>query len=330
MLAIVVLGFFTFQETLYVRENASPEYVNEKDIKAVTEMTTSLAEKQTDYNYKGICPKWYLPYDPDYLKVHPAGFWLSVWRFVPLLLSPLTWFTVATFGMLQVWVVIASSSVSQVFAAPPYLFDATQCGLLSVASLVGALLAFIVFGPALDFWIKYSAKRNNGIFEPEFRLPPMIISTLTVCFGFVGYGTSLYRGDHWMAPAFCLGLITFGQTIGCAIAMSYITDATCDRSPESWACISVIRNVIAFAFLWFVSDWLEAQDTQRVFSTIGGLSAACSLTFIPMYIYGKRARSWCYRRGYITFDERLKADAENRLTQSISASVDSVQEGKKV
>jgi hypothetical protein len=32
-----------------------------------------------------------------------------------------------------------------------------------------------------------------------------------------------------------------------------------------------------------------------VFFTIGGITIAVSLTTIPMYIYGKRARSFVYR-----------------------------------
>ncbi|KAK9471569.1 major facilitator superfamily domain-containing protein [Dipodascopsis tothii] len=314
-LSVVVLGLFTFHETLFVRDVISPEFASEDDLKDVS---VSDAEKQSQFKpAKGLfCKPWELV-DSGYTSVSKAGFWVTVLRTFPMYMSPMTWFAILTFGMLQVFIVISSSSIAAVLMSPPYYFNATDTGLTSVASLVGALLALVLFGPILDWCVRFFSARNGGVFEPEFRLPPMFLATLFVCFGFVGYGYSTNHGIHWMAPTTCLGMLAFGQTIGCSTTMAYIADSFCDRSAEAWAAISIVRNIISFSFLWFISDWLAAENNQQVFGILAGLAVACTATTIPMYIYGKRVRSWCYRHGFVTFNNQLVTKTESKTSASL-------------
>ena len=39
-----------------------------------------------------------------------------------------------------------------------------------VSPLLGAIVGSVIGGPANDFLAKYMSRRNNGIYEPEFRL----------------------------------------------------------------------------------------------------------------------------------------------------------------
>jgi hypothetical protein len=55
--------------------------------------------------------------------------------------------------------------------------------------------------------------------------------------------------------------------------------------------------MFAFGLVNYINNWLVEQGTRNVFFIIGGITAACTFSTIPMYIYGKRARSWVYRKG---------------------------------
>lgn len=42
----------------------------------------------------------------------------------------------------------------------------------------------------------------------------------------------------------------------------------------------------------FLNDWYATAGPAKMFNTIGGIQLGLSLTTIPIYIYGKRLRSW--------------------------------------
>ena len=79
---------------------------------------------------------------------------------------------------------------SQAFAAPPYNFTPLTIGFFNFAILVGVILGLVTAGPLSDWISMKSTKINNGIREPEMRLPTMIpyvaimmIGNFVVAFG---------------------------------------------------------------------------------------------------------------------------------------------------
>ena len=79
---------------------------------------------------------------------------------------------------------------SQAFAAPPYNFRPLTIGFFNFAILVGGILGLVTAGPLSDWISMKLTKRNNGIREPEMRLPTMIpyvaimiIGNFVVAFG---------------------------------------------------------------------------------------------------------------------------------------------------
>jgi len=62
----------------------------------------------------------------------------------------------------------------QAFAAPPNGFTPLTIGVFSFAILVGAIIDLVTAGPLSDWISMKLTRRNNGIREPEMRLPTMI------------------------------------------------------------------------------------------------------------------------------------------------------------
>ena len=84
---------------------------------------------------------------------------------------------------------------SQAFAAPPYSYTPQTIGFFNFAVVIGGLLGLVTAGPLSDWITMRATKRNNGIREPEMRLPAMIPFTLIMILGnfVVGFGYQY----HW-------------------------------------------------------------------------------------------------------------------------------------
>ena len=63
---------------------------------------------------------------------------------------------------------------SQAFSVPPYEFSPLIIGFFNFAVMVGATIGLLTAGPLSDWISMQLTKRNNGIREPEMRLPTMI------------------------------------------------------------------------------------------------------------------------------------------------------------
>lgn len=137
---------------------------------------------------------------------------------------------------------------------------------------------------------------NTFVTEPEFRLPIMITYLVFSATGFFAWGQSSYSQDPWEVPVIVgLGFINFGVQLGTTGIVSYVVDCHRDKAGEAFAAMNFIKNLFAFGLTLYLNNWLSVDGVRNVFFTMGGLTVAVSLTTVPMYIYGKRARSWVYR-----------------------------------
>jgi hypothetical protein len=213
-----------------------------------------------------------------------------------LLASPVLLWATLLFTTCISWLVGISVTISQIFSAPPYNFTVAQVGLTNLSSFVASLLATIVAEPLTDGIARFMARRNGGVYEPEFRLPILISYLVFTTVGFFAWGQSAAAEDPWPVPVIlCLGLINFGIQLGTTGIVAYVVDTHRDKSSEAFATMNFVKNTFAFGLTFYINDWIATLGVRRTFFVIGGLTLAASLTTIPMYIYGKRARSWIHR-----------------------------------
>lgn len=146
----------------------------------------------------------------------------------------------------------------------------------------------------------------NSQSEPEFRLPVMISYLIFTASGFFAWGKSLSNADPWEVPVIvCLGIINLGVQLGTTGVVTYVTDCHREQSAEAFAIMNFVKNLFAFGLTFYSNDWIATQGVKDTFYVIGGTTIAVTLTTVPMYIYGKRARSWVKRHGVL--DSILKA-----------------------
>jgi hypothetical protein len=67
------------------------------------------------------------------------------------------------------WLIVVGSVLAHIFSAPPYNFTPSGVGLVSISTIVGSIIGAFTSSPAADWVVKTMSRRNNGIYEPEFR-----------------------------------------------------------------------------------------------------------------------------------------------------------------
>jgi MFS family permease len=83
---------------------------------------------------------------------------------------PAVLYVALLYGLVTAAFQVSVTLISTYLPAPPYNFNASQVGLMSIPALVGNTLGTIVSSPFSDRLILWLARKNNGVYEPEMRL----------------------------------------------------------------------------------------------------------------------------------------------------------------
>lgn len=100
--------------------------------------------------------------------------------------------------------------------------------------MIGAVTGAFCGGGLTDKIIEYKARKNNGVYEPEFRLIALIIPFFIVPLGLLmyispsdtfddRYGLGVQHETHWIVPFIGFGGASFGLSSVNGITMAYST-----------------------------------------------------------------------------------------------------------
>jgi len=204
---VLLLAFFTFPETAYIRErepleeeiHRQPSSAGEKpDISATSDVeraTRPIPPKQSYWESLKIFHRTLT--DEGFLKlvIRPLGL---------ICLPPVLWAALVesvTIGFL----VAVTSNVDVAFEAA-YGFQSYQVGLCFFAAVIGSILGIPAGGHLGDMTADYFTRRNGGIRDPEMRLPAMIPCLITTPLALILYGVGIQHKLHWICPTIGLGL----------------------------------------------------------------------------------------------------------------------------
>jgi hypothetical protein len=233
----------------------------------------------------------------ELLKVFNGRFTKDKWWMValrPFLLFayPSVLFSTFIYSFSVVWLIVISETISGIMSKPPYNFKVTSVGLLYISTFIGGCLGSAVAGRVSDLVVRGMSRRNNGTYEPEFRLVMIIPVLVTICIGMMGFGWSSYEEDMWIVPAMFLAVIGFGCSLGSTTAITYAVDSYKMFAAESLVTLNMTKNTIGFLFSLFVPEFVNAKGSKDAFVVFGCIEIFLCLWAIPLYFYGKRLRHW--------------------------------------
>jgi MFS family permease len=123
------------------------------------------------------------------------------------------------------WLIVLSESVAHIYRDTSYNFTALQVGLVYISPFVGGVLGTAVAGKVSDLVVRYLARKNDGVYEPEFRLLMALPITLATVIGLMGFGWSAEERDNWIVPTVFFGVISFGCSLASTTAVTFVVDS---------------------------------------------------------------------------------------------------------
>ncbi|KAM0202711.1 hypothetical protein ACHAPA_010853 [Fusarium lateritium] len=309
--ACTILIVFTFPETVYNR-NGSPDEtrtVNHADTAQIQhtkheDMDPEIVQSEGITGHERLSgsptPKrTYLQSLLMYSGVHTkeSFFKLFIRPVVLLALPPVLWATLvmsATIGFL-----VAISSNFAIAFGTTYGFKPYQAGLCFIASPVGAGIGAFFGGRLSDVVADRLTRRNNGIRQPEMRLPTMIISVVTTPLALVLYGVGIDRAWPWVVPTIGLGLLNFSIVQATNISLVYTIDSYRPVAGELAVTQHAFKSAFGFLLSFYTNPWIDKSGYANSFGAMAGISGGVLLLWIPIYIWGRQIRQATWSWGFI-------------------------------
>ncbi|KAM0091823.1 hypothetical protein ACP6JD_004814 [Aspergillus fumigatus] len=111
-----------------------------------------------------------------------------------------------------------------IFTAPPYSLDAVDIGYMSAGPVIGGTLGSIVCGLVSDPVARALARRNRGVYEPEFRLVLIIPMLIASALGWFLFGNLVVAGTSPSVVAVVWAITTISRQFGMTTIGAYILD----------------------------------------------------------------------------------------------------------
>ncbi|KAF7544648.1 hypothetical protein G7Z17_g9780 [Cylindrodendrum hubeiense] len=176
-----------------------------------------------------------------------------------LIANPVVCWAVLINGFAQLWNVVVSLVLAQIFSPPPYSMDSAQLGYLNTGPILGGIIACLACAVVSDRLALMISRKNNGIFEPEFRLLLVLVAPVFSSLGFFLFGYLAEEGKSPVLISFVWGLAFVStQVIGTATG-SYLVDAYRDVDVHIFVLSMSVKN---FFFFGFSSSFI-AQLTEN-------------------------------------------------------------------
>jgi len=227
-----------------------------------------------------------------------APIWKIYTRPVILFFYPAVLWGFLIYGTTLTWIVVFSVINGVIFVAPPYNFTVSQVGLISLSPFILTIIGEIISGPLNDWICLRLTKKNKGIYEPEFRLVLITVVIVLGCVGFFGFGATVHYQTHWSGPVLTFGLANMALAFASTCVFGYVIDSYPKLNEEAFVAINT-RNLLTFGLTYFVNDWIVQDGVLTVFNVLGGLFLFVCLLTIPLWIFGKRIRSWTGRNAFL-------------------------------
>ncbi|KAF2015979.1 MFS transporter-like protein [Aaosphaeria arxii CBS 175.79] len=215
----------------------------------------------------------------------------------PLFLHPGILWACLIQGTLIGWTVMIGVVLAGIMLGPPLWFGEVETGYMYTGAFIGAILGFILSGLMSDSSARLLTRWNHGVYEPEFRMILVVPQLVLGCAGLYGFGWTASDAVKygWFWPDFFFALEVMGMVCGAVASALYIVDAHRDMSVEGFTCLLVFKNLFSFGLTFKGFDWIIAGRIKPVFMILASVQVGICLLTVPMYIFGKKNRSFFYR-----------------------------------
>jgi hypothetical protein len=218
-------------------------------------LTTTETAARDPYIGCGTPSKWqWRIFQPN---AHPfRSIYLNLWTPWKLFAFPIVEFAAFVVSWSCSSFLTINLTQSQVLAVAPYHFKPMTVGFTNFAIVAGAFIGLLTAGPLSDWVSARSTRRNNGIREPEMRLPAMIPYVIIMLLGNIVVAVGYERHWPWEAIVIigytCAGIQVAGLP---GIVSTYAVDSYKPVAGSLFVAITVNKNVWGYGFSEFITPW---------------------------------------------------------------------------
>lgn len=225
------------------------------------------------------------------------NFFLLFFRPFPLFLHPAIIWGCLVQGVIIGWTVIVGVILSLIFIGPPLFWNEKRAGFMYVAAFIGSILGLVLSGLYSEVTTNWMIKRNNGIYEPEFRIMLIIPTLVFSAIGLFGFGITAADVVKygWVVPDVFLAFIIMGMVMGAIASAQYLVDAHRDIAVEAFTNLLIFKNLFSFVLAYFAYDWVFSRGFKSIFYAAGGIEVAICLLSFVFYVFGKRNRAFFHK-----------------------------------
>lgn len=170
-----------------------------------------------------------------------------------------------------------------------YHFDLQMIGCTFLGLLVG-MVSGILTDPLWARNYRRLVANNNGVSEPEFRLPPAMAGAVLVPVGLFWFAWTTVASVHWIVPI--IGSVFFGA--GTLLVFSgvftFLVDAYPLYAASALAANSFVRSSFAAGFPLFSTILYNKLGYQWASTLLAFLSVLMAPFPVLFFVYGKKLR----------------------------------------
>jgi hypothetical protein len=190
-----------------------------------------------------------------------------------------------------------ATTYGTILTSAPYHWPDSSTSYVNCGQLIVALIALPLLGTGSDTIIKWFARRNGGMHEPETRLLPLIIPVIVGVFTAVLYGQGAAHPQqyHWFVYAWAVAAYYFCFVGANIVAITYLLDSYPARAGPLLVIVCAFRGFISFGTSYGTTAFVERHGYDGAFGTFGALTGALGLLGVPVYFWGKDIRKFTGR-----------------------------------
>jgi MFS family permease len=226
--------------------------------------------------------------------------------------------------LLAFYASVIYGTLYMLFAAFPIVYEEQRGwnpgvgGLPFLGVMVGTLLGALYTLYDNKRFVKVE-QECNGRAPPEARLPPCMVSAVSIPIGLFWFAWTNYPSIHWMASVASLVPFGFGLILVYLGIVNYLIDSYTSFAASALAGMSILRYLFGAVFPLFTTYMYEGLGIHWASSIPAFISVLCMPLPFLFHKYGPTVREHC----------KYAAISQQQLRQ-LQAVVEDTQSGRPV
>lgn len=194
--------------------------------------------------------------------------------------------------------IAVATTYGTIITSPPYNWPHANMSYINCGQIFTALVALPLLGYWSDNFIQWAARRNMGIYEPEYRLVPLGLPIAVGVFTIILYGQGAAHpfNFHWLLYVWTVAGYFFTFVGSSVIGITYLLDSYPTRTGPCLVVVCACRSIISFAITYEIAPFIATFGYDGTFLAFGAVTALLGLLGIPIFAFGKSIRMYTGRR----------------------------------